>query len=95
VDPLRPGFEEWYRREHDALVHPLPTGNVVLVYGYLPRGARAVEVSGPGVDGVAGFFADGSTEVWAVGVRADQSNFDEIEVVYRFSDGHTERAPRP
>jgi hypothetical protein len=74
---------------------PSPTGDVVLVYGYLPRDARAVEVSGPGVDGVAGFFADGSTEVWAVGIRADQSNFDEIEVVYRFADGRTERAPRP
>jgi hypothetical protein len=68
----------------------------VLSYGYLPPGVVAVEVSGPGLSGVATFInGDGSTEVWAVGVRADQSNFDEIEVVYRFSDGHTERAPRP
>jgi hypothetical protein len=73
-----------------------PNGDrALLAYGYLPPGVHSVEVSGPGVGGVAGFInGDGSAEVWAVPLTDGEHDLDEIEVVYRFSDGHSERAPR-
>jgi hypothetical protein len=73
-----------------------PNGKrALLAYGYFPPGVHSVEVSGSGVGGVAGFInGDGSAEVWAVPLTDGEHDLDEIEVVYRFSDGHSEPAPR-